>query len=227
MRYFINQPAGIGDIFFLQKVAIKLADRGDTVIWPVKDEIYPLTEYLKYPNILYFKENCNSINQYIDKNTTHLDFQSADKHFPGSVMLAKYKLIQTDWSDWVNYFNFNRNIDKENYIFYDVCKLQDKEKYIFVNKNYGTQPNYQVCKYINLNKFTDKIVEMQFVEGITLFDWCKVIENSSEIHTVETSLNYIIEKLNIGGTLNMYSKWSPPHFEHIKMLFKKPWIYNI
>ena len=68
---------------------------------------------------------------------------------------------------------------------------------------------------------------MQFLNDITLFDWCKVIENASEIHTVETSLNYIIEKLDIKGSLNMYSKWSPPNYDHVKMLFKKPWKYNL
>ena len=140
-------------------------------------------------------------------------------------MLAKYKLIQTNWQDWVNYFNFKRDKDKEDYIFYDVCKLKNDDNFIFINTNYGTQPNYQVCKYIDLAKFTDKIVELQFINDITLFDWCKVIENASEIHTVETSLNYIIEKIQTVDKLYMYSKWSPPNFDQINMLFKKPWKY--
>lgn len=226
MKYLIKQPAGIGDIFFLQKVATKLAKRGDTVVWPVKNEIFPLTEYIVQPNVLYIRENCEPVTYYT-KDATPLEFESADKHFSGSVMLAKYKLIETEWNDWADYFNFNRNKEKEDYVYYDVCKLKDNDKFTFVNRNYGTQPNFQVCKYINLDKFTGKIAEMQFLNDITLFDWCKVIENATEIHTVETSLNYIIEKLDIKGSLNMYSKWSPPNYDHVKMLFKKPWKYNL
>ena len=151
----------------------------------------------------------------------------ADRYFSGSVMLAKYKLIQTDWQDWADYFNFKRDKDKEDYIYYDYCKLKDNEKYIFVNKNYGTQPTSLICKYIHSSKFNEKVVNMEFLDNYTLFDWCKVIENACEIHTVETSLNYIIEKLQTTDKLYMYSKWSPPNFEHIKMLFKKPWNYNL
>jgi hypothetical protein len=51
------------------------------------------------------------------------------------------------------------------------------------------------------------------------------LENASEIHTVETSLNYIIEKIQTVDKLYMYSKWSPPNFDQINMLFKKPWKY--
>lgn len=225
MKYLIKQPAGIGDIFFLQKVAIKLAKRGDTVTWPVKDVIYPLTHYISHYNVLYVKETHINTRNY--KDCTPLEFESADRYFPGSVMLAKYKLIQTDWQDWADYFNFKRDKDKEDYIYYDYCKLKDNEKYIFVNKNYGTQPTSLICKYIDSNKFNEKVVNMEFLDNYTLFDWCKVIENACEIHTVETSLNYIIEKLQTTDKLYMYSKWSPPNFEHIKMLFKKPWNYNL
>jgi len=175
MKYLINQPAGIGDIFFLQKVATKLARRGDTVIWPVKSEIYPLTEYINQPNVLYINDTCNTLANH-RKDATILDFQSADRHFTGSVMLAKYKLIQTDWADWADYFNFNRDRQIEDYIFHDVCKLKEGDNYVFVNRNYGTQPNYQICKYIKLENFTDKIIEMQFIDGITLFDCVKLLK---------------------------------------------------
>lgn len=224
MNYHFKQTAGIGDIFFLQKVAKKLALRGDTVLWPVKDTIYPLTLYLEHYNILYIKETYNS--PFIHKDHISLDFEKADQLFSGSVMLAKYKLIQTDWKDWCNYFEFKRNKDKENDLFYNVLKLKDNDEYIFVNKNYATPPSTLTCKYIDMSKFNSKIVEMNIIDKFTIFDWCKVLENAKEIHTVETSLNYIIEKLTTTDKLHMYSKWSPPNYEHIKMLFNKPWKYE-
>ena len=40
-----------------------------------------------------------------------------------------------------------------------------------------------------------KIVNLAYIEGFTLLDWGKVIESASEIHTVSTSLIYMIEVL--------------------------------
>lgn len=72
---------------------------------------------------------------------------------------------------------------------------------------------------------------MDVIDGFTIFDWSKIIENATNIYTVETSFNYIIEKLHIKaeeyGEMVMYSKWNPADFHHIAGLFKKPWKYIV
>jgi hypothetical protein len=67
---------------------------------------------------------------------------------------------------------------------------------------------------------------MKYINGFNIFDWCKVIENAKEIHTVETSLNYIIDKINPKGKLEMYSKHTPPSYNQVQHLFKSNWNYN-
>lgn len=69
-----------------------------------------------------------------------------------------------------------------------------------------------------------KVIEISLIGDKTLFDWCKVIENATEIHTVDTSINYVIETLNLKAVeLNIY----PRHSDHIKKclgpIFKKPY----
>ena len=75
-------------------------------------------------------------------------------------------------------------------------------------------------------EFSGKVIEMNLLEGYTVFDWCKVIENANEISIVDTSLNYIIEKLNLKSQKNfLNSRFTPPNFIHIFNLFQNNWNY--
>jgi hypothetical protein len=67
---------------------------------------------------------------------------------------------------------------------------------------------------------------MQLIEGFNLFDWCQVIENAAEIHTVETSICYLIEKMNTTKKLFMYARGKKPDWFDIDGIFQKPWVYE-
>jgi hypothetical protein len=73
-----------------------------------------------------------------------------------------------------------------------------------------------------------KVVEMRIYDGFSIFDWCKVLENSSEIHMIETSLNYVLEtnemKNKITKNLNLYHRHGSYH--EVKHLFKLNWNYR-
>jgi hypothetical protein len=142
-------------------------------------------------------------------------------------MEAKYKLADLRWDNWCDHFKFNRNVDgKEDALFYDVLKLTDNSKYALKNSHFASPPHEQICeaaRQANVNGLQE--ICMSNIVGFTLLDWSKVIERAQTIHTVETSINYIIEKVNTTNDLHMYSKWNPANFFHIKNLFKKPWKY--
>lgn len=212
----INQPAGLGDIFFCQKIAYKLIEEKNCdILWPVIKEFIWIKDYIKHPRIKF--EELNKSRQY--ENVIKLD---GTPIISGSVMLAKYEAMGIDFSDWSNYFNFERNREKEDFLYYDILKLKDNSDYVLTNRNYSSPPNILRCKYI---PNFDNEIEMSLIEGFTLIDWCRVLENAKEIHVVESSLNYIIEKLEINNNLYMYSKWDPPSYFHIEKLFKKDWKY--
>lgn len=234
--FLIKQPAGIGDIFFLQKAVYYLSQYGNKIIWPVIDEFIWIKNYIISPHINFIslnedfehKEEFLKLNPNIREisNTIIIPFQHSDWLYNNiSVMDAKYKLIDLDFEDWDNYFNFKRNIKKENQLYYDVLNLTDNSDYVFINRQYASPPHTEICKYIDLNKFSNYI-EMKYLENFTIFDWCKVIENAKEIHTVETSLNYIIDKIKPKGKLEMYSKHTPPNYNQVKHLFKSNWNFN-
>lgn len=228
----INQPSGVGDIFFCQKIACKFTEQGYDIIWPIIPEFLSITNYIS--NKINFLDINNDFPYKKDFNDTKwikkinddiiLPLKYADLAFSGSMMDAKYKMAGISYEDWPFYFNFNRNKEKENHLYYDILKLKDNNPYIFINENYGSPPNF-VKKSIPINSDKQKVY-MDFYHGINIFDWIKVLENSLEIHTVETALNYIIEKIATHDKLFMYPKLPHNHFHYISHLFNKPWNYK-
>jgi hypothetical protein len=235
-QIIIRQPAGLGDIFFTQKIAHILHQYYNcNIVWPVIKEFIWIKDYLKIPFIEFINEEYDFVDKDALKNDVSYIFewgnsmviplQRADLVFTGSVMHAKYKLVDLDFYDWVDYFLFSRNIERENYLYYDVLGLKDGEEYIFVNKNFASPPNNLSIKNIEYSK-NIKTIEMDFLGFDNLFDWCKVIENAKEIYTVETSICYILEKLICKSEkIFLYSRNRKADFSYMDGILKKNYLY--
>jgi hypothetical protein len=200
----IKQPAGLGDILFTSKIRKTLEDNGYKVFHPVINEYSWITEYIdgNFPIINDFKYSDALQNSNLTPNKIYKDgdeiflipLQTADRLFDGSVMDAKYKLMNLKFDDWSDYLIINRNKKKEEELF-SLLGIKENDEYIVVNNKFGSPPNF-ATKNIKIN--TDcKIIDMGFYDGFTLFDWIKVLEKSKEIHVVESSINYILEKENL------------------------------
>ena len=118
----IVQPQGLGDILFTQKIAHKLIENGYKVYWPLVKYRW-LSDYI-------FTENLNWFNCPEPSHTLKLN-NSIEFNHPYDIMTCKYSMIgnsmdflpkelhKIEYKDWCNYFNFERNHNKENYLFYD------------------------------------------------------------------------------------------------------------
>lgn len=246
----IQQEAGFGDIFFCQGISEYFSKEYD-IIWPVATQILETVKYLK-PNLkINFVDNnsefeykqifkalyeSKNISKLINTNNSEeilflpLGYSShIIQPYMRQVMQAKYRVCGIDYKNWKQSFNFNRNIEKENKLFYDVLGLKDNENYCLVNEQYVTQPDIHRK---NLSKFYStfgdtKFIQMQIYDEFTLFDWCKVFENMNSIITVDTSLMYILEKLNLRNKTNFLCITRQPHTQNeIQELFQIPWRYT-
>ena len=193
---------------------------GYEIWWPVISEFKWLGNYIKGINFYdkgdsnyntplmisdKFYHIYNEFNPIFTDELVYLPLQMADKHYSNlKIMQSKYALVGLEYNDWFSYFNPVRDIKKEDILFYEVLKLIDGEKYVLKSVNYGSPPNF--LKYpINID--TDKkIIELNFMENYTLFDWFKVIENSKEIYTIDSSINYLMEIIDTSNK-NLYL-WS-------------------
>ena len=214
---------------------------GYHVIWPLKNEILWIKDYISdiqfcsiddnFPGKEYYGQDVIIQSPqfvYLGIMKAHLwgnDYGIDDEN-SCAVMQSKYDLMNLDWNKWSEGFKFNRNIDKENDLYYNVFGLNDSSNYVFVNR-YANTENRRNDKVI-FPDFDIPVIESEILEGFTLFDWCKVIENAKEIHTVHTSINYLIELLNIKAKKYcMYQGIHQPNVEHIPFLNNTPvWVSN-
>jgi hypothetical protein len=229
----INQPAGLGDIFFLQKFVDKKISEGFVVIYPTLPSLIYVREYIKKPGLNFFsldedfpfKSTINHPQIIKEENFEYYPFNIADRYVGGSCMEAKYSFVNDSHQAWQESFFWMRNTEKENEIYYELMGLKDGEEYSLVSNVWGTPPTNNFREVPTSGKY--KTISIKMLDGYTPFDWSKVIENAKEISIVDTSFNYLIEKLELKAeTLYLTSRFTPPNFSHIINLFKKNWIYQ-
>ena len=186
----INQPLGLGDILLCEPIANYYYKKGFDINFIVKDDFMWIREYINYINFIN-KPNSNT-EPIFEKNYIYLPLIykkiSNDENFKkGGWLYDKYTTSRLDPDLWKT-FNFNRNLKKENDLF-DYLNLNNK-KYILVNGNhsFGT-------RHLQVNS-EHQVILMNYIEGYTMLDWCKVMEKAEEIHTVSTSILYPLIKLN-------------------------------
>jgi hypothetical protein len=62
---------------------------------------------------------------------------------------------------------------------------------------------------------------MDFIDGYTLLDWAGIIEKAETIHTVNTSLLYMLETLNVTDQLHLYTRNNGRDFQQTEYLRSK------
>ena len=239
----INQPAGLGDIFCCLKIAKNISERYKfNIIWPVISEYNYISQYLQYNDIWFvdevldfpYKSVYKSGNINIIKNDEfiYLPLRTSSRIYNDiEIFKSKYKLANLEYSDWSSYFNFSRNLVKEDILFYDNLKLKDDDNYIVVNNIFASPPNSQVRPNMNIQG-KDRVIYMDYIKGFTPFDWCKVLENANEIHMVDTCYSFLLEKLTLNSdNVNIYSRFitdNTPSFTETQWLFSKKfnWVHR-
>lgn len=226
----IRQPAGIGDIFFCQKIAKDYISKGYEVWWPVISQFEFIKDYVKVDGLNFISENDDFPHKniyregyskpiQISEELIYLPIQHFDRHFDCSVMHAKYKMLDMDYSDWIDHFLFERNIEREQKLI-DHFGVQDKE-FIFVNRMFGSPPDSKPC--IHMGQYENS-VEMEYLGWDNLFDWIGLLLKAKHIYTVETSILYIITKLGLKN-VTVFSRHNPPSFHQVEHMFDKDLTY--
>ena len=225
---YINQQIGIGDVFFGQKIAQHYVEQGYKVIWPVREDLLWYNDYLDSPGVHFVGPGTKiHVNDKEVQPDVYLDLQNADQRVQcTSVLEAKYDYAGIDWKDWADYFNFKRNKEKEDRLYYDVLGLKDGEEYAFINPYVGTPPNTIIKEAMSNIEVNIKRVDIQFLDDYNVLDWCRVLEDATEIHMVDTCFNYIYDKLNPKAKVkNLYSRFTPGSWHDVGKLFKLDWNY--
>lgn len=191
------------------------------ITWPIRDDIFWISDYVDS------KANFVKLSEF-DTPEDHFDLVLSPDgcRFPGRrIMESKYDLIGESDHDWYDYFHFNRKLDKEADLYYDVLGLRKDSEYIFINQMASV--DVRRTTILDDIKFDLPIIELDIIPGYTLFDWCKVLENAKEIHTVHTGINYIIDKLSLKATrYNMYQGLHSADVQYIPFKLAPTFVKN-
>tara|TARA_B100000287_G_scaffold12931_1_gene13246 strand:- start:1178 stop:1984 length:807 start_codon:yes stop_codon:yes gene_type:complete len=243
----IYLPGGLGDILFMQKLAYLFIEEGYKVTWPVFHEFKWLKDYIPEINWVVLEDwdierplpdidfpgkeyYSNKTSIFQTENFLYYNGHGHGEEY-GPEMQRKYNVVDAEWKDWRDYIKFERNIDKEDDLFYNVLGLKDGEDYVYVNRHWQTRPTKEVYSGISSDPETYgcRVVQHDIIEGFSIFDWCKVLENAKGFYMIETSLNYILETSFLFDKV----KDKPLHLWHrtgdwsvVKPLHNLPWVYH-
>ena len=228
----MKQPAGLGDILFLQKIAHEYNHQGYHVIWPVNNSYLWIGKHLRlydFPSIdddFPLKEEYHQTSLCSIRHVGEHVIVATDGCGNGvETMKSKYDLCDIDWQDWQNYLTFELNWQKCTDL-YHLLELHTKGPYVLSMKQMGSPPNH--VSNINIPIQTDLHVEyIRFIDGFDLFDWYKVIQYAEELYLEGSSPIYLIEKMETKAEQNnKMFLFSRDNHRHFNGLFKKPWIWR-
>jgi len=234
----IYQPLGLGDIIWILPIVDTIINSGYDVYYPVGDVYYDMvSEYIQKDNLFWVRENENfPLKKYYGKSEVvdnddelYLPIRYADRYFPNcSTMIAKYYFLSVPIGDWRKSFSLNRNIEREEKLIqtYDLTS-----NYVLVNKSFGTEYQDRDLKIESDRKVHYMNVEQDKSNGFHLFDWVLALEKAKEIHTVETSLCFLVDKYCLNNEIHIYEKRKEHEentfYRHINLVFRNPnWIYE-
>ena len=204
MKYIFNQFQGLGDILFCEPIAKYLYNNGENeIVWPILEEFLWLREYFPYINFVNWQTYSfpyeSTFFGQVNENEFHLPLRFAnpivrnlhphDYSDQLHTMLDKYRMLNLPEDMWKT-MTWNRNINKEEQL-YNL--LVSNSKYILVN---NTWSDGVLDIQVN-NPENYQIVYMSKIQGYSMLDWAKIIENATQIYTVATSNLFLIETLPI------------------------------
>ena len=217
MKYCIDQPGSLGDILFSIKIAEELAKKGE-VYWYIAPCFWESgVSRIKVSDNVHLGPD---VPRYVSGAETIKLTDLTERHDP-DLMIKKYEVAGVDWEDWVDYLKYDRDLETEKEL-KEFLGIEDGDRYILMNQIYGTNQIHLGVKRDLPKDYPGKIIEMQVFNESTIFDWCGIFENAEEIHTVDTSIQYVIESLDISAKLVVH----PRHYNTppiVSKLFKKPW----
>lgn len=225
----INQFRGLGDILFTMPLIESWQEQGHNIIWPVESCYTNIQKHFPHIRII-DKAEFN-----IDYSTKKFKDTQYGKMVPlrfaneilkeeyKNCMKNKYEMFNRNWREW-RFLKWKRDDEAEHELFFNILKLKTDTEYTLVNRNFRTDQSGKS----NIPAQSGVVIDMHEIEGFTLLDWGMVIQNASIIHTVGTSINYIMEILELKAKeIHLYVRRpEEKDFSYYDYLLTKEYIYH-
>lgn len=222
MTIIPNQYFGIGDIIFEQTVVRNIAG-GEPIIWPVMPQFVEGLQRA-YPDIAFCDMHSLSLDYNRKDEYTIRDMRVLPLRWADSIckvpytdcMASKYLLYDMDWQTWKEKAMWQRDTEREEKL---KALLQLPKEYNLINRTFGSESQLKAA--INVENGLTNIY-MRTVPGFSLFDWAGIIQGATHIHTVSTSIIYVLELLKLKASeVHMYPRHPiEAHFKNVDYILQ-------
>lgn len=235
----INQPLGLGDILWVQPIVNHYISNGYRVIYPVGETYYDIiSEYIKKDGLEWVRESDDFPLKFLygmmDKvqidEDIYLPLTYAQAHNSLSLMIGKFALAELPVTDYRDAYEINRNYEREQSLIDTYGLLND---FIIVNELYGTFPNtkkHEIKLDTNF-KIHKMSVQQDIDNGFHVFDWIGALQKAKEVHSVGTSICYMMDKYCTENKIHLYERRTidepRTYNKEIEGVYQSPrWIYE-
>jgi hypothetical protein len=213
------QPGKTGDIILCAPIA-KWFSNNWNVDWKCPIQYASMFKHLPY---------CMHIENEIGEYDKTLDiafglggapesYWQDNKHKYNSFVTLKYELAGVPVNEKTN-LKYTRNIDNENRLFESITEKFAGKNYVLAHENsdYGSP----------INVVAENKILFEPIDGYSIFDWRRVIENASEIHCIDSSLCNFVDALPGAATIKkVYYKTNKVPNQWDETLLTNNWIRN-
>lgn len=194
-----NQFLSLGDVLFLIPMARHYLEQGYQVLWPLDRTYADIQRH--FPDIRFIsRETCgidlNRRDAFNSKLGYVLPLRWAEwvlKLPFKECMPAKYKLMGLPVEMWRK-LTWRRNLEKEQQL---RNYLGANGEYNLINHRFRADRTGWVPLKVNNGL---RNIELTAIPGYTLLDWTGIIQSAATIHTVSTSILYMLEVLDLQAT---------------------------
>lgn len=199
----ILQPAAFGDILFIQKLCKVLSE-----------------QYEVYHNInpMFWDRGADQLETNVNfgpnlsiPNERFVYDCSAHMKEPKDLMTSKYEGIGIEWEDWTDYLKYRRYPEREHGL-RQHFGIEKGDPFILANRTYSFHKTHEGVRDTIPSDYDGKIIWIEPNLTQKIFDWCWLFENAEQIHTVDTSIMFIIDTLNTTDKLYCH----PRHWQNTK-----------
>jgi hypothetical protein len=246
-KMLINQPAGLGDIIWVQPIIEKYVRMGFHILFPVISLYYNwVKKYLPRRNVEYlvaeeshsFKDFMKQQRPHLSSNFVYLPLSNSDRLFPNApVMASKYFLTNTPMGDYRNTVPKVRDIGREEELA-RLLNVSETDDFVLVTERWGTPPSenwrsIRVSSHSNKSRIITIDYTQPHLAQFSPFDWIGLIERAREVHFVATSFAFLAD-MYCTSTCEMHlydrvrANEMPKYLKLYEYVHRHPnWIYHI
>ncbi len=221
-KILIDQPGFLGDIIFVMAIAQKYQNDGYDVDFPVLDEYLNNNFEYYFPGINFipmsdFKiyHKYHRVDFFEDDTYKYIPLRCSPESGHGNHMKYKYDMLGFDFNMWRD-IKIKRNYENED----KLIKLLNIENVEYNLINEFHQRNFTRREIIVNNGLPN--IFMSKLDGFSFFDWIGVIQNASTIHSVGTSIIFLLDVIDLkSNDLNLYRRFDKSHSTYNFLLNKK------